>query len=208
MSMSRSLAECQGARDMQDQRMMTSIIEVQALHPVGVYQTRYHTSTIPQLCMLEAARALQDMNQPELSSRVRQVYGDTDPRQLWNASFAASPANWLVGSQPGMCAAMAPPQSGSVAIVGNGPLTDAQRQMIRRQDRVVRFNALNNMCAAPSPLHLAVVFSVVGESLAQAAACDGSTFLPVQSAAFTGCSSSSFMVLNTQLSRLGCSADD
>ena len=85
------------------------------------------------------------MTNPRMSRKVRDVYGNTNPRELWNASFAASPDKWAVGSLAAMCTALAPPQSGSVAIVGNGPLTAGQRKLIKASDRVVRFNAVNNM---------------------------------------------------------------
>ena len=42
------------------------------------------------------------------------------------------------------------PGTRSIAVVGNGPLQHAQRAEIQTFDKVVRFNALNNRCAAQS----------------------------------------------------------
>lgn len=64
---------------------------------------------------------------------------------LWNASFAAGPVNWPLGSQAAMCQAFAPADVRKIAIVGNGPLTEKDRVMIKASDRVLRFNAVNNM---------------------------------------------------------------
>jgi len=49
-----------------------------------------------------------------------------------------------VGSAAQFCEALG--ESGSVALVGNGPLTPAQRAQIASAGRVVRFNAVNNWC--------------------------------------------------------------
>ena len=67
-----------------------------------------------------------------------------DIRLLWNASFAAAPSNWRVGDPKAVCAAIAPANATTLAIVGNGPLSEAQRAQIAGLDRVVRFNAMNN----------------------------------------------------------------
>lgn len=88
---------------------------------------------------------MQDLKRPDGQAKVQAIYGSSDPRSLWNASFAASPPNWVLGSAGTMCEALAPKQVRSIAIVGNAPLTAAQRALIGTKDRVLRFNALNNM---------------------------------------------------------------
>ena len=92
---------------------------------------------------------LQDKNIARARKRMQQLYGDTDPTVLWNATFAAAPQHWPVGSLDALCDIIAPAGVHKLAIVGNGPLTDAQRHLIQASDRVLRFNAVNNMCGHP-----------------------------------------------------------
>ena len=80
-----------------------------------------------------------------MQHRVEREYGPLDPRSLWNASYAAGADRWALGSLEAMCAALAPEHVRTVAIVGNGPLTQEQRELIRAKDRIMRFNAVNNM---------------------------------------------------------------
>ena len=64
--------------------------------------------------------------------------------ELWNTSSAVHPERWSLGSHAAVCESIAPRNSSTLAIVGNGPLTSEQRQTIAAMDRVVRFNAMNN----------------------------------------------------------------
>ena len=70
-----------------------------------------------------------------------------DVTQLWNTSFANAEHNWPLGSHSTLCQNIAPANASTLAIVGNGPVTAEQRRLIHGMDRVVRFNAANNMCA-------------------------------------------------------------
>ena len=53
-------------------------------------------------------------------------------------------AKWLHGSAEGLAKALRSHSSKSVAVVGNGPISDRQRAEIGEADIVVRFNAMNN----------------------------------------------------------------
>ena len=66
------------------------------------------------------------------------------PARLWDPGALVAGAPWPVGSAAQFCEALG--ESGSVALVGNGPLTPAQRAQIASAGRVVRFNAVNNWC--------------------------------------------------------------
>ncbi|KAK9805097.1 hypothetical protein WJX73_006552 [Symbiochloris irregularis] len=93
------------------------------------------------------ASLFEDMKQPGKQARVEREYGELNPQRLWNLSYAAGPSRWTVGSLDAMCEALAPADARSIAIVGNGPLTEQQRHLIQKADRVMRFNAANNMLA-------------------------------------------------------------
>lgn len=67
------------------------------------------------------------------------------PARLWDPRALVAGAPWPVGSAAQFCEALG--ESSSVALVGNGPLTPAQRAQIASAGRVVRFNAVNNWCA-------------------------------------------------------------
>ena len=67
------------------------------------------------------------------------------PARLWDPAVLVAGAPWPVGSAAQFCEALG--ESGSVALVGNGPLMPAQRAQIASAGRVVRFNAVNNWCA-------------------------------------------------------------
>lgn len=85
------------------------------------------------------------MKKPGRQRRVEHEYGALQPQRLWNLSFAAGPSRWTVGSLNAMCETLAPEAAHRIAIVGNGPLTEQQRHLIQKADRVMRFNAANNM---------------------------------------------------------------
>ena len=71
--------------------------------------------------------------------------GRPDPRPLWDVhDLLAEGTDWPHGSAQGFRTAVFGEGIKNVAIVGNGPLTTAQRAEIRAADRVVRFNAMNN----------------------------------------------------------------
>ena len=55
-----------------------------------------------------------------------------------------SSAKWLHGSSEGLAQALQAGSSKTVAVVGNGPISDRQRADISGADLVVRFNAMNN----------------------------------------------------------------
>lgn len=72
-------------------------------------------------------------------------YGRRNPAQLWDASAFGPKAKYQWGSGDQLCSILN--ATDNIALVGNGPLTDEQRQQISKAGRVVRFNALNNRCA-------------------------------------------------------------
>ena len=84
------------------------------------------------------------MNVP--AEELNHKFRGRDLCQLWNASFATADTNWLLGSRSTFCESVAPQNATTLAVVGNGPLTPEQREQIAGMDRVVRFNAANNMC--------------------------------------------------------------
>ena len=86
---------------------------------------------------------LQNSSAPELEAL--QWFRGRDLRQLWNHSVVSAAENWRLGSHSGLCESVAPANASTLAIVGNGPLTQEQRRQIAGMDRVVRFNAANNM---------------------------------------------------------------
>ena len=53
-------------------------------------------------------------------------------------------ATWLHGSAEGLAKALHAHKSRSVAVVGNGPISDTQRAQVGEADIVVRFNSMNN----------------------------------------------------------------
>ena len=53
-------------------------------------------------------------------------------------------AKWLHGSAEGLAKAVHAHSSRSVAVVGNGPISERQRAQVGEADIVVRFNAMNN----------------------------------------------------------------
>lgn len=63
---------------------------------------------------------------------------------LWNATAIGTGLNLLQGNVAEMCRLLLPEGAETVAIVGNGPLTDKSRAAIAEADMVLRFNALNN----------------------------------------------------------------
>lgn len=78
--------------------------------------------------------------------------GAPDPRPLYNITELGAGAIWPHGSAEGFAAALGAGHIQRVAVVGNGPVTDAQRQDIATADRVIRFNAMNNRyLPAPDP---------------------------------------------------------
>lgn len=72
------------------------------------------------------------------------IYGKRNPMPLWDARDFGPAANFLWGSGDQMCSILN--ATDDIALVGNGPLTEEQRQQISKAGRVVRFNALNNRC--------------------------------------------------------------
>ena len=72
--------------------------------------------------------------------------GSPDPWPLWDTEMLGHKADWPHGSANGFAAAMDTLHTSRVAVVGNGPLSQAQRDEIQSADRVVRFNAMNNRC--------------------------------------------------------------
>ena len=75
------------------------------------------------------------------------LQGRPDPRSLWDPDMLGHKTDWPHGSVNGFAAAMDMLHTARVAVVGNGPLSQAQRDEIQSADRVVRFNAMNNRCA-------------------------------------------------------------
>ncbi len=74
------------------------------------------------------------------------MHGRRNPAPLWDAqTFGPQVAEYPWGSADQLCSILN--STDDVALVGNGPLTDEQREEISRAGRVVRFNALNNRCA-------------------------------------------------------------
>jgi hypothetical protein len=68
------------------------------------------------------------------------------PSRLTDANeLVGQPHSWTAGDLAKFCR-MVGPESGAaeVAIVGNGPLSNEQREAIAAADVVVRFNAMNN----------------------------------------------------------------
>lgn len=74
------------------------------------------------------------------------VHGRAAPAPLWDAGTIVPKAPFLWGSGGQLCGVLN--ASASIALVGNGPITDAQRAEINAAGRVLRFNALNNRSAA------------------------------------------------------------
>ena len=72
-------------------------------------------------------------------------YGKRNPAPLWDASSFGPKAKYQWGSGDQLCGILN--ATDDIALVGNGPLTDEQREQISKAGRVVRFNALNNRCA-------------------------------------------------------------
>lgn len=70
-----------------------------------------------------------------------------DPRPLWDPAMMGSKATWLHGSSQGLSEALQANKSKTVAVVGNGPISDKQRLKISEADIIVRFNAMNNRSA-------------------------------------------------------------
>lgn len=69
------------------------------------------------------------------------AHGGAWPERLWDPGALVARAPWPIGSAARLCGALG---AGSVALVGNGPLTPAQRGAIAAAGAVVRFNAVNN----------------------------------------------------------------
>ncbi|BDA44028.1 hypothetical protein COCOBI_05-2120 [Coccomyxa sp. Obi] len=69
-------------------------------------------------------------------------YGKRNPAPLWDTSAFGPKAKYQWGSGDQLCGILN--ATDDIALVGNGPLTDEQRQQISKAGRVVRFNALNN----------------------------------------------------------------
>lgn len=80
--------------------------------------------------------------------------GKVDPRPLWDPAMMGSKALWIHGSSEGLTEALNASNSRSVAVVGNGPISDIQRRDINRADFVVRFNAMNSRYEFLSHEHL------------------------------------------------------
>lgn len=81
--------------------------------------------------------------------------GRPDPRPLWDPASVGGAATWLHGSHGAFAAALqAGGGGGRLAVVGNGPISEEQREEIELADTVVRFNAMNNRLAILS-LHWA-----------------------------------------------------
>ena len=73
------------------------------------------------------------------------VYGRKNPVPLWDARTFGPKASYPWGSADQLCSILN--STDDVALVGNGPLSQEQREEISRAGKVVRFNALNNRCA-------------------------------------------------------------
>ena len=81
------------------------------------------------------------------------AHGGAWPERLWDPGALVARAPWPVGSAAALCGALG---AGSVALVGNGPLTPGQRAGIAAAGAVVRFNAVNNWRAPPAGLNTVV----------------------------------------------------
>ena len=77
------------------------------------------------------------------------MHGRAYPAPLWDARALVPKANFLWGSGAQLCSVLN--ATDDIALVGNGPITQAQREAISKHGRVVRFNALNNRCGRRSP---------------------------------------------------------
>lgn len=72
------------------------------------------------------------------------VKGNPEAKALWNATAVATSLNLEKGNVEEMCRLLLPEGAETIAIVGNGPLTDRNRAAIAEADSVLRFNELNN----------------------------------------------------------------
>ena len=68
------------------------------------------------------------------------------PAPLWDKQALVPGAPFLWGSPDQLCSIVN--ASATVALVGNGPLTSAQRQEINAAGSVLRINAMNNRRAS------------------------------------------------------------
>jgi hypothetical protein len=84
----------------------------------------------------------------EAASKAAELLQQPGAKALWSASsipdVAGRRSNLLRGDGKALCAAIAPPGVTSLAVVGNGPLTDESRRQIAAADVILRFNEMNN----------------------------------------------------------------
>jgi hypothetical protein len=78
------------------------------------------------------------------------VHGKENPAPLWDPHAIVPKSEFLWGSPDQLCSILN--ATDDIALVGNGPLTEEQRQAIGAHGRVVRFNALNNRCQSAPQL--------------------------------------------------------
>ena len=84
----------------------------------------------------------------DAASKAVELLQQPRAKALWSASsipdLAGRKSNLLRGDSKTLCAAIAPPGAMSLAVVGNGPLTDESRRQIAAADVILRFNEMNN----------------------------------------------------------------
>jgi hypothetical protein len=98
------------------------------------------------------AATVPDISEQQLKSiataKAAELLQQPGANALWSAAnipdVKGRKQNLLQGDGPALCATVAPPGQKTIAVVGNGPLTDESRKQIAASDAIVRFNEMNN----------------------------------------------------------------
>mmetsp|Transcript_18498 Transcript_18498/g.55785 ORF Transcript_18498/g.55785 Transcript_18498/m.55785 type:complete len:425 (-) Transcript_18498:1894-3168(-) len=122
----------------------------QELKHVDAFQDPSSSAEVASTLIEGHVHTTQPKVQPQGTSRLQdapdamELVHSAAARALWDASSLPNPHKLLQGDGKELCRLLMPEGAESLAVVGNGPITDANRADIEAAGSVIRFNEMNS----------------------------------------------------------------